>query len=226
MEPLSLLTALLGGLLPLVRIAVDAFRQRGKERVVARDALDFVLKSADLKTLGDYLDGQLGGIDVGRYARNEDARRRVDRVLARLEEFLGPEEPEIDESVAKTSEPSLGAYSRDGLPSDILERLSAGDEWGALVRLRIHLEQATRAALEAHQVAIGPRLPLTRALDRLRELGVLSADAIGSAHAARSVANRAAHGQLISADDIQFAIGAGAYALRELRRAAQGRAVL
>jgi hypothetical protein len=223
LDSLTLLTGLVGALVPLAQTAFVMLRQRGKESAVQESSLDAALRSTDLKILGAYLDDQLGEVDVARYAYKKDARERVDRVLERLEAFLGPDEPQQDASPSRRDAPPQAGFDLEGLPQDIRARLQAGDEWGALVRLRIALEQATLDLLRAHKISAGLRISPALAMDILGQQKLLSADAAGSARNARSIANRAAHGQAVSPEDVASALASGAFALRELHRSLAAR---
>lgn len=214
--------AVVGAVAPLARLVLDWIRQRAKERTLAKSSLENVLNEADLETLGHYLDNQLGEIDVARYAQQGEARDRVDRVLARLEEFLGPEEP----ASAETSEDTrrritFQTTDLGGLPQDVDERLDLGDDWGALVRLRIALEHAARAALLDRNLEVTPRTSFARMLDMLRRQENLAPQVIDAAMVARSIANRAAHGQAVSPDEVASALRAGAFALRAFRNSSK-----
>ena len=218
MDTLSIATALIGGAVPLVRTALDILRQRKRESALAKESFEEILSSADLKTLGKYLDDQLGAVNVGRYARKPDARDRVDRALSRLEEFLGTDDVAEYTSAGAGAEVGPYATAIHGLPVDVTDRLNSGDDWGALVRLRIALEQATTAALERRGLGVQSRMPFRQRLDLLVKLQAIDEDAVGSAMTARGIANRAAHGQPVTAEELSAALRAGSYALGSLQQ--------
>lgn len=226
MPSLEVLAAFIGVLLPLAQLAIGTWNQRKVERRVAQDLLERKLAPADLKILGDYLDQQLGAIDVRRYAQSASAKKRVDRVLERLAEFQGPEEPadsttaeDAREVISFGETPALTKTRlSNALPEDVESRLYRGDDWGALVKLRSALEAETQRVLAKHGVHETEPMAQVRMLDILARRNLVNADAIGAAHVARKAGNRAAHGQPLEPDEVTSALRAGAFALSELRK--------
>jgi len=222
MEPISLITAILGGLAPLVKAVIEFAQQKTRERALAQESFETALGSADLRTLGKYLDDHLGAIDVERYARDDAARSKVDLVLAQLEKFLGPTEESDDSEVpSPPSEAAKRVPETKGLPEDVVARLNAGDEWGALVRLRVFLELASNEVLQAHGVSVQASNSLGGLTEFLRREGLVTADVIGAMRFAGGIANRAAHGKPIAQDELAAALRAGGFALLGLKRAAK-----
>lgn len=212
-----------------LRVVIDFLRERRRQRALHEDKLDRILESPDLEVLGTYLDNDLGAIDVGGYATEADARRRVDRVLGRLRAFLGPVDLSAQPTApdAKTppaadaetpSELSSGTGLWADLPQDVRKRLDGGDEWAALVLLRSRLERQLRDYLRALGEEVPEHTAPSRLVARLAERRILAPDATKGLTQAMAVMNRAAHGVEISGDDVLATLRTVADAVKVLRQ--------
>lgn len=249
-EFLTTAPAMLGALASIVRFVIDAWLQRQRQRALQADKLESILKSPELAVLGSYLDKDLGDIDVGRYATDTEARRKVDLVLGRLNEFLGPlddstdstptptpittpipapgpvqsqavRENESAESTTSTvTAPDTQIWQK--LPQDVRQRLDAGDEWAALVRLRSALEHRVGSYLREDGVDVPEHATLGRMVASLRNLRVVEPDVIHALDLAISTMNRAAHGEDIGPDDVLRTLRAVANVMSTLDKPISG----
>jgi hypothetical protein len=210
---ISLAAALVGFSASLANLTLDVWKQRRRQHGLHEEKLEAILASPDLAVLGKYLDDDLGAIDVGRYATDADARRRVDRVLARLSDFLGPVEDiaqlPAQAPTAQTAPPEAAAEQQRSdakalldLPEDVRRRLDSGDEWAALVLLRSKIEHQIRDFLRARGEQVSQQEAIGKLVSRLRDLHVLEPAQLARLSHAISNMNRAAHGQEASADDV------------------------
>lgn len=141
---------------------------------------------ADPRDLNRYLVGQLGALSIREYADDADARRVVGRAVSRVDDLL----ENIDG-------PTVGGSGGFGHFDAAQRALQRHDPIGALARLRLGIELEMRHLADINGVPTGRPAGLSRLLQSLNRLGVLTdQEAARLTHAIR-VANGALHGETV-----------------------------
>lgn len=201
--------------------AALGLRRLGEGRKLrASDEVRFhrVIESNRLEEVGEYLDQVVGRFAIAEYADNPVVRHRVDTYLARIQRFVGTTEA-IDEQVQEerspTSTPVLIANLDEEFATAIQE-VRGGMTWNGLARMRRHLERKLVAGAQKRGIPVDQWAPAGMLIGLLIQAGVLSKIDEPELRSALLLANRAIHGEEVTADDAIAAIQHVAHAVREV----------
>jgi hypothetical protein len=213
----EIIAALAGAATSLVSVAIkkitDWYRERQKLREAEDIRFEAALASDSLEVLGGYLDTTIGQFLVVEYAENREVRERVNKFLARLEDYVG-----------KTSEvPTKHEYPKpDVLRTSraidpelhVVEiRLQEGLAWDALATLRRIIETRLVEFAKRRQIKLPDRTGAGRMLQLLHSRGDMPDETVQSLRYAIEIANRGVHGLDVSMEE---ALQAFQYAQRGL----------
>lgn len=166
-----------------------------------KEAFETAISSDDLKTVGRYLSEQFGRVPISSYVRNDDTRKSVNKILARLTAYVDADEEDIAASAKESAEvakqQSAGMVDSElqvlmqPQPDDpsalqlAIKSVAAGDEWSGLARVRRDLERELQRRMVSQT-----RLPPFRMLQVLEP----PSDVSRRFKAFSQVANAAVHG--------------------------------
>lgn len=212
---------LAGALLPAV-ISIVAYvvrRQIERRQLKEIDEARFnrVVESDSLRILGGYLESAVAPITLESYAYDSKVRRRVDRVLELLTDYLGrPEEiratPKAEPEVQI---PSTGWSVASGQFDDWRYLLYA-HPWDALARLRRLVETRLRDRIKELAIDVPSRIGAAGMIDVLARNQAISRNVANDLLASVNVASRAIHGGEVTMSEAEQAIWRALAALQRM----------
>ena len=214
-------TSIFAAVLSLLAVILSAAwaSQAVKAKLEAAEETRFqqIVESNRLEVLGKYLDDTIGKFTVNEYANNSTVAVRVDRLLARVREYVGSyDDVSAEEPLEEV--PETAPDDRELPPefAPIIEELRTGETWNALARLRRHIETSLREIAiqsgisEQHTKSAGHMTRL------LMQRDVLSPSLAKMLRYAIDVSNRAVHGIDVSIDQAEEAIEIAARVLKDI----------
>lgn len=199
-------------------VARAQFKSQLEKLHAAEDArnLEVALQSDDLASLGKYLENTLGDVSLWSYRYSKDDAKKIDGYLERLVEFTAKEPttdaPSATLSVGETAlRPNQSSNVAAPMFLQAMTEVEEGKTWNALAMLRRDMERRFRRLIKTLDPKISwaslgamIRHPHIRDLLSTRNVDDEQLRAI------ISIANRAVHGDDVTADEAQNAILAAA----------------
>ncbi|WP_019180275.1 hypothetical protein [Microbacterium yannicii] len=212
------LLAVVGTVLSVVTVVLAATRSitqaaafREQARMLESLRVSDVVETTDLHALGSLVVRDLGGTSMSNYVRHEEVRTRFRTAFNAAREFIG-EVPERDSEnltePAQARVPNQAVWGDERLSQSgekALRDVAEGESWNALARMRRELEIVLASRLDP-SVTATRRMAAGQMLAVATKQGAISPESASPLRYALSVANRAVHGEEISADSAVEAI--------------------
>lgn len=213
----GLLAAFTSLLSTLAVVGLHSIVARRKLQAAEEAKFKEALESDDLLKLGDYLSSTLGQFTIQEYSSREQVAQRVNRMLARLGDFIGEGDvalPTLLDQSPVTHPPELSS-----LPAEfarVKADLENGDLWNGLARLRRIIELNLRqygtslGFKEKHLRSAGQALRL------LGDRNYVPSNTVELLQYAIRLCNTGVHGNPVSLNDAMSALSAAVEGLHEL----------
>ncbi len=202
----------------------ERINQIRKLRKLKEDVFEIVLESSNIKTLGKYLDHEIGQLTISDYVENKDINKRIDILLNRLTQFIGTDdeinkESKEQETFTEKREskeqfkdfPYLGKLGPEF--DKIISELYTGEPWNALARLRRHIEITLKEIAQKHNIPVEKMHSMTYMIDFLKHNKIIPIDVARNLKYPIHVSNRAVHGEDLKQGEAEEAIYHAAIAL-------------
>jgi hypothetical protein len=178
------------------------------------------IQSDDISKLGNYLEHVIGGLTVGEYVKDRDVKRRVDASLDRVLDFLNRDTLGVEflfpvQSEAAPARSSIGKKN-EGELLRLNDDIDRGEVWNALAKLRRYLEQCLSKFAQARGVDVGVRKGAGFLIQRLQRADMIDHRTAEELLTAVGLANRAIHGEDVTADEARTAVLTGLSAISRI----------
>lgn len=193
--------------------------ERRKLHAAREDEFLAALRSTSLADVSRYLNGRCGAFTVREYVTDTRVKKKVDSCLRRITDMVGTEEQL--ETAAKDSRPeSVPEIAlRSGSTSqfdDLREMVFAGRVWDAIARLRLSIEQSLASYATRNELRVRKTVGAGALLRDLETASSIPANVVAALRYAIHQANRAVHGENMTAEQALNIIAATEYALGQI----------
>jgi hypothetical protein len=191
---------------------VVAFRQTHSAKR-ASDKFMFLeaIRSDDILQLGGYLENTIGSLTVTDFSRDKEVRRRVERYLDHIVDFLNR-----DTAVIEIATSEADSVTQPDLEQEIDREIDRGENWNALARLRRHIEQVLRSQARVRNLDVGERSGPVHLIERLRQADAIDSGTARELVEAVALANRAIHGEEVPWEEASRAVSIGLSAISRI----------
>jgi hypothetical protein len=186
---------------------------------------DLIIESSNIKTLGSYLDNEIGLLTISDFVDNSSINKKVDHFINRLIRFVGTEDQinkeQFEKDNIKVQDLDLEYQIKDfpyrgklGEEFDkIIKELYFGEEWNALARLRRYIEITLKKVAELNKISTDKVISVTQLIEMLKQTGIIDIDTARSLKYPIHISNRAVHGFILNKGEAEEAISHAARAL-------------
>lgn len=210
------LLAVVGAVLSVVTLVPAAVRSitqaaafREQTRTLKSLRVSDVVETTDLHALGSLVVRDLGGTSMPNYVRHEEVRTRFRTAFNTAREFIGEmperESESLPESASAPAEDHQVGERLSKSGERALQDVAEGESWNALARMRRELEIALASRVD-RSVTRTRRMAAGQMLAVAAKQGAIPPESASPLRYALSVANRAVHGEEISADSAVEAV--------------------